>query len=114
MCNRGAFIVLEGVDRCGKSTQSRLLVDSLSRVSNNVERVVFPGRDRVFVSIATLNESCHPSFENMDLLELNSEWVVSDRTTPVGSLINSYLSKQTEMSDESMHLLFSANRWELK
>jgi hypothetical protein len=27
-------------------------------------------------------------------------------------MINSYLKSQTEMSDESVHLLFSSNRWE--
>lgn len=28
--SRGAFIVLEGIDRCGKSTQARRLVDNLN------------------------------------------------------------------------------------
>lgn len=37
-----------------------------------------------------------------------------DRTTLIGKLINSYLvDKSFELSDESIHLLFSANRWEL-
>ncbi|VEU24220.1 DEKNAAC105442 [Brettanomyces naardenensis] len=37
-----------------------------------------------------------------------------DRTTPIGQLINKYLTdKQFELSDQSAHLLFSANRWEL-
>ncbi|KAH8919611.1 thymidylate kinase [Atractiella rhizophila] len=35
-----------------------------------------------------------------------------DRTTPIGTLINSYLLSKSNLSDESIHLLFSANRWE--
>ncbi|PSN75418.1 thymidylate kinase [Corynespora cassiicola Philippines] len=35
-----------------------------------------------------------------------------DRTTPIGRMINEYLSGQTESEDHVIHLLFSANRWE--
>lgn len=35
-----------------------------------------------------------------------------DRTTPIGQMISSYLSGQTQMEDHVVHLLFSANRWE--
>lgn len=70
---RGAFIVFEGIDRCGKSTQSELLGKSLA----NAENVRFP-----------------------------------DRTSCIGTLINSYLSSASDMSDQTIHLLFSANRWE--
>ncbi|KAH7071291.1 thymidylate kinase-domain-containing protein [Paraphoma chrysanthemicola] len=35
-----------------------------------------------------------------------------DRTTPIGHMINSYLSGQSESEDHVIHLLFSANRWE--
>eukprot|EP00102_Acyrthosiphon_pisum_P027105 XP_016664315.1 PREDICTED: thymidylate kinase isoform X2 [Acyrthosiphon pisum] len=36
------------------------------------------------------------------------------RSTPIGSLINDYLSRKIELPDRSVHLLFSANRWELE
>jgi dTMP kinase len=36
-----------------------------------------------------------------------------DRTTGIGSLINQYLSCSTELDDHVVHLLFSANRWEM-
>ncbi|KAI4949489.1 hypothetical protein J4E91_005228 [Alternaria rosae] len=36
-----------------------------------------------------------------------------DRTTPIGQMINSYLSGQSEQDDHVIHLLFSANRWEV-
>jgi len=40
-----------------------------------------------------------------------------DRTTPIGQLINNYLSNVTDgsatLNDQAVHLLFSANRWEL-
>ncbi|KAF2727832.1 thymidylate kinase [Polyplosphaeria fusca] len=35
-----------------------------------------------------------------------------DRTTPIGLMINSYLSGQSDQEDHVIHLLFSANRWE--
>lgn len=36
----------------------------------------------------------------------------SDRTTPTGKMINSYLTNQEQQDDHFIHLLFSANRWE--
>lgn len=36
-----------------------------------------------------------------------------DRTTGIGSLISQYLTCNTELDDHVVHLLFSANRWEL-
>jgi len=36
-----------------------------------------------------------------------------DRSTNIGGIINSYLSCSSELEDHSIHLLFSANRWEL-
>ena len=35
-----------------------------------------------------------------------------NRSTPIGQMINSYLSGQTQQEDHAIHLLFSANRWE--
>lgn len=37
-----------------------------------------------------------------------------DRSTPIGSVINDYLSRKIDLPDRSVHLLFSANRWELE
>ena len=37
-----------------------------------------------------------------------------DRTTSIGTVINSYLGCKKELDDHVVHLLFSANRWELK
>lgn len=35
-----------------------------------------------------------------------------DRTTDCGKLINSYLTNKQEFNDETIHLLFTVNRWE--
>uniref|UniRef100_A0ABK0L560 dTMP kinase n=1 Tax=Rattus norvegicus TaxID=10116 RepID=A0ABK0L560_RAT len=35
-----------------------------------------------------------------------------ERSTEIGKLLSSYLEKKTELEDHSVHLLFSANRWE--
>nr|XP_053644340.1 thymidylate kinase-like isoform X1 [Cherax quadricarinatus] len=36
-----------------------------------------------------------------------------DRSTQIGGIINNYLKCGTELEDHAIHLLFSANRWEL-
>ena len=73
---RGVFILFEGIDRCGKSTQCSMLSDYLSSKYKS-ELIRFP-----------------------------------DRTSSIGQLINSYLSSATNLNDQTIHLLFSANRWE--
>ncbi|NWU97554.1 KTHY kinase, partial [Upupa epops] len=37
----------------------------------------------------------------------------TERTTEIGQLISSYLVKEKNLEDHTIHLLFSANRWEL-
>ncbi|KAM3835455.1 thymidylate kinase isoform 2-T2 [Vipera latastei] len=74
---RGALIVLEGVDRAGKSTQSRKLVEALWAGGHHAELLRFP-----------------------------------ERSTETGQLISSYLEKKNNLEDHTVHLLFSANRWE--
>lgn len=71
---RGRLIVIEGLDRSGKSTQAQRLADRLS-----ARMFKFP-----------------------------------DRLTPIGKLINEYLTNPDfDLPDEAAHLLFSANRWEV-
>lgn len=70
---RGALIVVEGLDRAGKSTQVDRLVQTL-----HARLVKFP-----------------------------------DRTTQIGGMINAYLTNASDIPDEAIHLLFSANRWEV-
>lgn len=74
---RGTFILLEGIDRCGKTTQVSLLVKHLLSLSLATIAYRFP-----------------------------------DRATPIGHLIDGYLKSSSEVDDRSIHLLFSANRWE--
>ncbi|EPS34536.1 Thymidylate kinase [Penicillium oxalicum] len=75
---RGALIVVEGLDRAGKSSQCEMLQGYLSGRGHDVKYIRFP-----------------------------------DRTTPIGKLIDSYLRGSADQDDHSIHLLFSANRWEL-
>ncbi|XP_028259468.1 thymidylate kinase [Parambassis ranga] len=75
---RGALIVLEGVDKAGKTTQCKRLVQALQQSGRPAEVMRFP-----------------------------------DRTTTIGQLISSYLEKKSDLEDHTVHLLFSANRWEL-
>lgn len=41
---RGAFIVMEGLDRTGKSTQSKKIMESLNNLGLKTELMVFPDR----------------------------------------------------------------------
>ncbi|EGG03063.1 uncharacterized protein MELLADRAFT_44639 [Melampsora larici-populina 98AG31] len=45
--NRGAFVVIEGLDRCGKSTQCKILADRLTNAGRSVELMRFPDRETV-------------------------------------------------------------------
>ncbi|KAI3390793.1 hypothetical protein diail_8662 [Diaporthe ilicicola] len=74
---RGAFIVLEGMDRSGKTTQVKLLQSRFIEGGRKVQLMRFP-----------------------------------DRTTPTGQIINQYLASSATLPDQSIHLLFTANRWE--
>ncbi|XBW38222.1 hypothetical protein QEN19_003811 [Hanseniaspora menglaensis] len=74
---RGKLILIEGLDRTGKTTQCNLISSRL-----NYKYYKFPNRE-----------------------------------TPIGQIINSYLTKQVSdipLSDQSVHLLFSSNRWEFQ
>uniref|UniRef100_A0A4W5LIV3 dTMP kinase n=1 Tax=Hucho hucho TaxID=62062 RepID=A0A4W5LIV3_9TELE len=77
-CRRGALIVLEGVDKAGKTTQCNKLVQALQDSGRHAEMMRFP-----------------------------------ERSTKIGQLINSYLENKSNLEDHTVHLLFSANRWEL-
>jgi dTMP kinase len=72
--HRGAFILFEGLDRSGKSTQCALLAQRLGKPCAHLR---FP-----------------------------------DRGSATGQLIDGYLRNTTETSDQAIHLLFAANRWE--
>eukprot|EP00927_Polykrikos_kofoidii_P049961 TRINITY_DN43932_c0_g1_i1.p1 TRINITY_DN43932_c0_g1~~TRINITY_DN43932_c0_g1_i1.p1 ORF type:complete len:285 (-),score=51.12 TRINITY_DN43932_c0_g1_i1:170-1024(-) len=76
VAKRGLFFVFEGLDRSGKSTQSKLLAKHLEQ-TGSVKWMCFP-----------------------------------DRSTAIGGLIDLYLRNKIELSDEAVHQLFSANRWE--
>ncbi|KAK9457508.1 thymidylate kinase-domain-containing protein [Dipodascopsis uninucleata] len=79
---RGMLILLEGLDRAGKTTQCQLLREKLA------ERL---GSDKVKVQ------------------------KVPDRSTGIGATINTYLTDPSfKLPDQAIHLLFSANRWELR
>lgn len=76
--SRGALIVFEGLDRVGKSTLAKKLVEHFKRVNRPVRLMRFP-----------------------------------ERSSPVGTVIDHYLrSKSKQVDNHTMHLLFSANRWE--
>ncbi|KAG6811075.1 hypothetical protein H0H92_009103 [Tricholoma furcatifolium] len=78
MSKRGPFIVIEGLDRSGKSTQTSQLVERLEAAGTPAKLLKFPGK-----------------------------------TTAIGKMIDSYLKSQSDLDDRAIHLLFSANRWEL-
>ena len=43
MRSRGALVVIEGIDRSGKSTQCEKLVQSLKNAGHQVKGLKFPG-----------------------------------------------------------------------
>eukprot|EP00954_Amorphochlora_amoebiformis_P021882 1349283-Amorphochlora_amoeboformis.AAC.1 len=45
VAKRGAFILFEGIDRCGKTTQSKLLVETLKKNGVRAQHMRFPDRN---------------------------------------------------------------------
>mmetsp|Transcript_22908 Transcript_22908/g.38369 ORF Transcript_22908/g.38369 Transcript_22908/m.38369 type:complete len:98 (+) Transcript_22908:130-423(+) len=44
VARRGAFILFEGIDRCGKTTQSKMLTETLLKQGIKAEHMRFPDR----------------------------------------------------------------------
>lgn len=102
---RGAFIVLEGLDRSGKSTQCLKLVDNLNKAGLKAKSMRFPGVLRMSVYASS-------SRDNANLL-CRTRWRKSiDRTTTTGKMIDAYLKQSADLDDHAIHLLFAVNRWE--
>ena len=76
---RGSFLVFEGCDRSGKTTQIEKIVQRLNSEGRVTRMMRFP-----------------------------------ERKTNIGQIIHSYLTNASELDDHAVHLLFAANRWELK
>lgn len=86
--SRGAFILFEGVDRCGKSTQARYLLEKLRSEGIPAEIINFP---------STLLLGSKYLFEWCPFL---------DRNTSIGKAINDYLAGKTEVNSHVRHCLF--------
>lgn len=72
---------------------------------------VFEGPDRS--GKTTQTKKCADYLRNNGVtLAPNTPWTFPDRTTEIGKMINSYLQSSTDLDDRTLHLLFSANRWE--
>ena len=87
---RGMFIVLEGLDRSGKTTQTLKLVEKIEKSGKPCKLIKFPGT------------------------ALQGTKLDVDRTTAIGKMIDAYLRSAEELDDRVIHLLFSANRWEAR
>lgn len=66
---RGAFILFEGVDRCGKTTQANLLVESLKKTGHKACFMRFPGTqilsDRDYSSFILSQSFIVPAFPSV-------------------------------------------------
>ena len=79
--------------------------------ANNESRgalVVFEGLDR-----SGKTSQCGRLLSYLEGLGHSVElWRFPDRTTSVGQMISAYLTNKSQLDDRTIHLLFSANRWE--
>lgn len=78
MSTKKKLIVIEGIDRSGKTTLVNYLTQKLNNTFHSTHNISFPNRKSL-----------------------------------TGELINKYLSNQVKLNPQTIHLLFSANRWEM-
>lgn len=72
--------------------------------------IVFEGCDR-----SGKTTQCKKLVDALNSAHIPASFVgFPDRTTPVGHVISNYLLNREELPDKVIHLLFSANRWELE
>lgn len=91
------------------STQTLPVASSRPPTSKRGKLIVFEGLDRSGKSTqcALLVERLRERGDRVEHVRF------PNRTTPIGQMINAYLAGQSEVEDHVVHLLFSANRWEL-
>ena len=90
------------------STQT-LPLNAITTPSRRGKLIVFEGLDRSGKSTqcALLVEHLISQGDRVEHVRF------PNRTTPIGQVLNAYLSGATEVEDHVVHLLFSANRWEM-
>ncbi|KAK7090498.1 hypothetical protein V1264_010286 [Littorina saxatilis] len=74
--NRGAFIVFEGCDKSGKSTQCSLLVERLNRDGISAQLLKFPDRTTTIGKMidSYLQQSCQLEDHSIHLLFAANRW----------------------------------------
>ena len=102
---RGKFIVLEGLDKAGKSTQCARLVSNLQSLGHQVHSLRFPDRS---TAIGRLIDEYLRS-ESDRSKRANNE---NNKTAEGVEAPRLKSSPPSVPSDQAIHLLFSANRWE--
>ena len=82
----------------------------MARIVQRGSLIVFEGCDRSgkTTQVKKLVEKLNREGKSAKMMRF------PDRTTGIGSIINSYLTCAKELDDHAVHLLFSANRWELE
>lgn len=81
MAKRGAFILFEGIDRCGKTTQSKQLVDALKKAGTKVKHIRFPDRTTTIGKMidAYLQLSCELDDRAVHLLFAANRWEAASK-----------------------------------
>lgn len=82
-----------------------------SKLSGRGRLIVFEGPDRSGKTTQTMR-CVRRLVESGFKVAEGCPWRFPDRETDVGKLIDAYLKQSKQLDDRTLHLLFSANRWE--
>lgn len=80
-----------------------------SAVAKRGALIVFEGVDKVGKST-----QCQLLVKALQSQNIKAEYIRFPNRTTIGSIIEKYLQGSRKLDDHVVHLLFSANRWELK